>query len=140
MKILRVLLVGTTVLFLMVVTLSVVETPLTCYGVIVEGDVSRPGDALLTVRSYRPWIAAWSENKGYVWIQLPEQSGACHVYFQDNGDLVRISDSATRVEGVFSKSSRALHVQTPDWTFDGICGSAGDRQRLLNGAADAHPG
>jgi len=122
MKILSMLLVGTTVLFLMVVTLSVVETPLTCHGVIVEADASRPGETLLAVRRYRPWITAWSENKGYVWIQLPEQSGTCHVYFLDNGDLVRISDNATRVEGVFSKSNRALHLKTPDWTFDGVCG------------------
>jgi hypothetical protein len=140
MKILRVFLVGTTALFLIVVTLSVVEAPLTCYGVIVEADGSRPGDALLTVRSYRPWIAAWSESKGYVWIRLPAQLGTCHVYFRDNDDRLRISDSATRVEGAFSRSGRNLHLKTPAWSFDGTCGSARDVPKPLDGAAAADPG
>jgi len=112
------------VLFLLVVNFSVVETALSCSGAISEQGASRPGKAVVTIRSYRPWVTLWSENKGYIWIDLPEQSGSCHVYLRDDSQLVRISDRAARLEGMYSTSSRTLHLQTPDWSFDAVCGSA----------------
>lgn len=123
MKILRALLVAAAVLFLLVVNLSVVETALLCSGVISAHGFSRPGKALVTIRSYRPWISVWTEKKGYIWMELPEQSGTCHVYFRNGGELVRISDRAAGIEGVFSVSTRILHLQTPEWSFDAACGS-----------------
>jgi len=89
------------VLFLMVVTLSVVETPLTMHGVIVEADVSRPAKLLAVALS--AWIQRGARTRamsGYSCLS----SRDCHVYFLDNRDLVRISDNAARVEGLFSKS------------------------------------
>jgi hypothetical protein len=121
MKVLGASLVAATVLFLMAVNLSFVDTSFLCAGVLSSEDGWQPATTAFTLRRYRGWAVLWNASEGHAWISLPDGGGESFAHVDADGDLMRIAGCGTELHGAFSASRSQLSLNTRDQAFAGTC-------------------
>lgn len=114
------------IVFVLIVTLSAIDTRLQCTGTLTQQSVASPMTIFVKITEYRWWVGLWSESEGNVWLEIPNRSFEYYENVSRNGESLLINAPSGRgVGGLYSKLSNSLSLQTKMGVFDGSCQRVG---------------
>lgn len=112
------------VLFIFVAKFSATESNFKCTGEITKENVSR-GSKIIYIKltKYRPWVGLWSDSKGSLHLEIPNEWFDYFDHLEEAGDQLVIYKTYPEkmLKGNFSKLSNALAIDTPHGLFEGSC-------------------
>jgi hypothetical protein len=109
-------------MFLVAVKFSAVDYRFECSGNLVLTQNSRPETIYLKLQKYRWWVRFWSNSKGALWAEVPNEASEYYSQLSEAGDLLQIYKGPNKFNGNFSSLSKALTLEIPfHGTFSGTC-------------------
>lgn len=109
------------VIYLIVVNFSATESNFKCTGQISLNGDTQSKTVYIKLTQYRSWVGLWSDSKGNVRLEIPNEAVIYYSRINKTGDMFQIYRSG-ELAGNFSKISKSLMIQADDFgIFDGSC-------------------
>ena len=109
--------------FIFIVTFSLVETKYKCIGELSEGEQKTAATMYIEIDKYRWWVL-WADSHGFMEFEIPNTGGYFYPLLIKNNKYIDIHDEIPEKEyrGSFSTFSGALKLETKfNGLFKGEC-------------------
>ena len=108
-------------LLAVVINFSETETRYECRGTITREDTAREITAYIKLKEYRWWVGLWSDSHGNLWLEIPNEFVVNFGNIRENGDQLQILDYTGKLEGIYSRLSGTLALNSVGGFIDGKC-------------------